>query len=177
MAPLKRDDLLLLEILDNLIREEKRGHQYFREAAIISSDPEVKRLFEKLSEDELEHLEILTKLREFREALRQSQSSRKTIRMDGEIVNILDLSDMASQPADLPRIDLFNNREFAELFKSISPRAVVEYAMKIEYDNARYIKDFAQHIESRQHRELLIRLIEQEKQHFLALQQILRRYT
>ena len=97
--------------------------------------------------------------------------------MDGEIVNILDLSDMVSQPADLPRVYLFNNRDFAELFKNISPRSVIEYAMKIEYDNARYIKEFAQHIESRQHRELLIRLIEQEKQHFLALQQILRRYS
>ncbi len=173
MAAVKLEENILMELLDNLIREENRGHTYFKEAALVSKNADIKRLFERLSDEEQNHVEVLVKMRDTVSAETKKQAERKTIRMDGRFVNILDLSEMMMEQIDLPRPDLFQNQAFAELFKNISVRAVLEYAMKIEFENARYIKEFFQHIQSRKNREVLLRLIQEEKEHFLSLQKML----
>lgn len=175
MAAVKIEENVILELLGNLIREENRGQRYFKEAGQISREPDVKKLFEKLAEDERNHLEVLTRMRASIVDGSRMTHRQKSIMVDGKAVNVLDLSDMAMDTTDLPQLDLFKNDEFADLFSSISIKSVLEYAMKIEYDNARYIKEFLQYIHSKKFRDILLQLIQEEKEHFIALQKIQRK--
>jgi rubrerythrin len=157
MAELKQERILLIELLKNLIREEKRGHLFFREAAKVSTDTKIIKLFEWLSEQERTHLEVLDALKSQVET--EQMKTHREIAIDGQLVKILDLSDMTIDKEQLPHVDLFQNQDFVELLKTISIQSILQYAMRIEYENAVYIKDFIKRVNSRKIRDILVGLI------------------
>lgn len=173
MAELKQEQLLLNELLNNLIREEQRGRLFFREAAKVSTDNEIIELFEWLSAQEQNHLEILEKMKSQLGA--ELKKHESTVSIDGKLVKILDLSDMDFDKTELPRIDLFKNHDFVELLKAISVQAILKYAMRIEYENASYIKEFITRVQSKKIRNILVGLIQEEKEHFQVLQKKLQK--
>ena len=175
MSELKQDQLLLKELLINLIREEQRGRLFFREAAKVSTDSEIIELFEWLSAQEQEHLEILEKMKSQLDA--ELKKHESPIPIDGKLINILDLSDMDFDKTDLPRVDLFKNQDFVELLKAVSVQAILKYAMQIEYQNAAYIKEFITKVHSKKIRAILVGLIQDEKNHFQVLQKKLQKIT
>ncbi len=175
MSELKQDQLLLNELLINLIREEQRGRLFFREAAKVSTDPEIIELFEWLSAQEQEHLEILEKMKS--QMVVELKKHDSSISVEGKLVKILDLSEMVFDKTDLPRIDLFKNQDFVELLKAISVQAILQYAMRIEYENALYIKEFITKVHSKKIRAILVGLIQDEKNHFQVLQKKLQKIT
>ncbi len=173
MTPTKKEEKLVMLLLDDLIQEEKRGGLFFKEAAKVSKDPKIIAVFEWLAQQELEHLDVLTGLKTVLEKDIQTESQKVIQEIAGQPVDIIDLSDMIMDDVDLPAFELFKNQDFVELFKQISVTSIIQYAMKIEYQNAQYIKDFMKHIQSKKYADLLIRLIDDEKQHFIALKKLL----
>jgi rubrerythrin len=170
MKALKKEEKLLMLLLEDLIREEKRGSVFFKEAARVSTDSDVRKVFEWLSLEEQNHLDVLTKLKAELDMELSSGAKKSTVQRNGRKVDVIDLSDMMMEDIDLPYLELFKNEDFVELFKNISVLSVIQYAMKVEYDNVHYIKEFLSFIKSKSMADILIRLINDEKQHFLVLE-------
>lgn len=173
MAELKQERILLNELLNNLIQEERRGQLFFREAAKVSTDTRIIKLFEWLSGQEQTHLEVLDALKSQVET--EQMKTHQETSIDGQLVNILDLSDMTFDRSDFPHVDLYQNQDFVELLKAISIRSILQYAMRIEYENAVYIKEFINRVHSRKIKDILVNLIKDEKEHFLVLQRELKK--
>ncbi len=170
MSDASQKNPFMEHILEELIREEKRGRKFFNEASKFVEDKQIKKLFERLTADENQHVEYLEILQA---GLRKAPSVReRQVDYDGGTVSLIDLSDMSIGYKDLPHLDLFKADEFSKLLEAVSIEEILKFAMKIEYDNAKYLQKCMEAAPMKHQKDLLKKLILEEKNHFIALQRL-----
>lgn len=60
----------IIDVLDNLLKEKRLGWQCFKDAAKHVTAPDVSKLFEKLTLEETDHIEVLMKEKDRMEELK-----------------------------------------------------------------------------------------------------------
>ena len=172
-------DLKIMKVLfDQLIREEKRGQRFFKDAATYADDPKVKRLFEHLSVEEEKHLSLLESMwkqitedpKAYAEA--SPSTSAEMVEYAGNMQPVFVIDDTPMKNLKLPMFELFKADEFKKLLEQITIRSVLQFAMKLEYDNTKYIVGFMKHIKNKRSLTILKKMADEEKGHFIALKRI-----
>lgn len=167
-------------LLEELIREEKRGQRFYNDAAKYVEDGRVRRLFQHLAAEESQHVEILKKTWvqiEASEADRKLRDSRygskaRVIEYAGTSHPVFIVDDRPVKDLKLPKFELFKAGDFKALLEEISLGTVLKFAMQIEYDNTQYIVKFMKFMRDRNNIELLKKMADEEKQHFLMLKEL-----
>ncbi len=162
-------------IFKNLLKEEQRGFRFFSDAAKYCDDLHMKSLFEKLASAEVEHIDLLqaemNRLQNMRDSLKEDHLLRtRTIEYaDKEIPLIIidpdDKSDIAVDAVTLFKVD-----EFKTLFEKLSMDGIYRLAMRIEFDNCKYLVEASHKMKSPDSRKILLKLAQEEKEHFLWIE-------
>lgn len=166
---------VLKKLFDELIREEQRGKRFFLDASKYIAVPKAKRLLADLAREEEKHIDMLMSMRlesvetvgATMNAIKRSQMER--IEYNGCDTTVYVIDGVDPDEISVPHPELFKAGDFHELMKHSTPADILKLAMKIEYDNVRYIVQFMKHLQERRHIDLLKRLANEEKQHFIRL--------
>jgi rubrerythrin len=161
----------IAKILDNLLKEEQRGLRFFIDAAKYSVSASVKMLFEKLAAEEREHIEVLSaekhKLEGMKGGLKKDDLQRmRSIEYDDKEIPLIIIDPDEDMEVDVPTLTLFRADDFNELFKDITIDKIYKLAMRVEFDNFKYLVDASKKMGTQDSRALLMKLAEQEKEHF-----------
>lgn len=190
MVKQRADIQFLLTLVDRMIREEVRGQRFFADAAQYVSHPEARRLFQHLSQEEGQHIEVLrAEKKQLEKALAQAAPEEKAgdggdervrtsyLEFAGEQVPVFEVLDQGEVEElieiDLPRLELFRASDFEQLLADCTLRQILKLGMRVEYDNFQYLVELAKAARSREARAKVLKLAQDEKEHFLWLR---RRY-
>jgi len=164
----------LREMLDLLIREERRGQRFFAEAARFVSSSPARLLLETLAVEESYHLAVLEQ--EKRKVVAEGEGKeqppqllRQTIEYAGEELNIYTLDLPEQEDAPLPRFELFKPEDFQALLADATLPNILKLGMRLEVENFKFLVEVARQVQSEFTRKVLLGLANQEKQHFLWL--------
>ncbi|MCD4655003.1 hypothetical protein K8T06_13845 [bacterium] len=173
------DIKILKRLFEELIREERRGQRFFSDAARYVDDPRAKRLFEYLAIEETRHLDVLKAVWKtiaddsaLREKSKTLASPVQIIEYAGVAHPVFSLDDKPMAEITIPNFELFKVNEFNEILENLSLESVLEFAMKIEFENTKYIVGFMQYFKNRKYIDLLRKLADDEKDHFIALKKL-----
>ncbi len=146
------------DIIEFAIRIEENGERFYREAALLAEDGDVKTIFNNLAEEEVGHKKI------FRDILSKKGELKPTESFQGEYLAYL-------------RDYIDNKAVFTEDFKnnrsSVPSDTVsaVSFAMQRELDSILYYEETKRFV-SKKHHEAIDSIIEEERKHFLNLTEI-----
>jgi rubrerythrin len=150
---------MILKLLDEAMVVEKKGAQLYKDLAGKASDPEVKRLFNRLAEDELEHFNFVKRLKAF------AVTSTNWEFEDLDVIKNLGLFTVVEFPEIDPFLDIdFKNLpEKAEIFDALKSCFEAE---KLQY-NA--YKNLSEQFEESEAEKILVHLANEERRHALEL--------
>jgi rubrerythrin len=142
------------EIVEAAVEKEKKRRGFYATVAELSTESEMKALFQFLKEEEDRHVATFTKIRDSlpREEFTEEYSEDMQAYMDSVIDDRL-YSDIDS-------------KAFVE--KAITAKTVFRLAIGFEKDAILYFREFVPYL-SDQDREIISELIEQEKGHIRML--------
>ncbi len=165
----------IIEVLENLLKEEKRGKQFYKDATKVVKPLPARKLMEQLFLAETEHVDVLLKEKEQAEMLKDSvvpdEISLPTTTFDfAEIAVFEDPNE--SNKIEIPIFELFKSGDMDKLFEKCSVEDVFSLAKRIERDNFKYLVDAAKKMVTRPAYDRLIKLAHEEKEHFLWLQRL-----
>ncbi len=180
---LRREDKeVLLKLMRTLIKEEKRGQKFFSDAAKFVSRKSIVTLFEKLAVEEMRHADTLQaelanieKEKVYAEVTAQGDKyaySEEEIEYAGEKKPVYKFDFEPPDVEELPHFELFKAEDFRKLLESCSMGAVLKYAMRIEYDNFKYLMDVMKRVKTKKAKKIIFDLGEEEKQHFIWIRRI-----
>jgi len=174
------DIKLLKKLFKELIREESRGKRFFSDAARFVKDPKAKRLFEYLALEETRHLDVLNAIWKARlsdppaiEKKKLTGTHTEVIEYAGSAQPVFYLQDKPMSEIDIPEFELFKADDFQEILEDASLESILKFAMKIEFENSKYIVGFMKYLQNREYIDLLKKLADDEKEHFIALKKLL----
>jgi rubrerythrin len=162
-------------ILDSLLKEEQRGQRFFADAAKYSDSISVKTLFEKLAAAEREHIDLLKveihKLEQLKGSLKRDDLQRfRSMEYDDKEIPLIIIDPDADVEVDMPTLSLFKVEDFKKLFEDITLDKIYTLAMRVEFDNFKYLIDASKKMVSQDSRALLLRLAQEEKDHFIWIE-------
>jgi len=146
------------DIIEFAIRIEENGERFYREAALLAEDGDVKTIFNNLADEEVGHKKT------FRDILSKKGELKPTESFQGEYLAYL-------------RDYIDNKAVFTEDFKnnqsSVPGDAVsaVSFAMQRELDSILYYEETKRFVSKKYH-EAIDSIIEEERKHFLNLTEI-----
>ncbi|MBN2056932.1 hypothetical protein JW905_18545 [bacterium] len=170
-----KEEKLIENLFDTLIKEENRGQRFYRDAARFVSDREARRVFEWLAVEETYHTDVLVSMRkefmagEPAPVKTAAKTDTKKIYYDGDTIKIYDLRIEEDEEILPPQLELFRANDFKNLLEHADVKTVLKFAMQIEYENFKYLVDLAKTLEIDPYRNLLKQLADQEKRHFQLL--------
>jgi rubrerythrin len=163
------------KVLEELLREEQRGQRFFSDASRFSSLQQAKQTFEWLAVEENRHVDLLTALQR---DLRAGQPHRKpagpgvtqrTIDYAGETLPVFEIDWSITDQVQVPHLELFKADEFKKLLESATVRDILRLAMRVEFDNFKYLVDLAKLMKVKASQAMLLGLADEERQHFVVL--------
>ncbi|MBN1552138.1 hypothetical protein JW979_11735 [bacterium] len=180
----------VIDLVEKLIKEEIRGQRFFSDASKYVRNPEAKALFNQLSIDENMHIEILemekkklednmAKVSDQKLSLKQTAGT-KTVEYNGEPMRVYDISPLNADEKliqiEMPDLNLFKAEEFKELLENCSIKAIYKLAMRVEYDNFKYLVELSKTIPGHLAKRKILDIAENERDHFLELQRRFNRH-
>jgi rubrerythrin len=166
----------IIDVLENLLKEEKRGKQFFRDAAKSVTSIPARQLLEKLVMAETEHVEILLMEKEQIEAVKhkmvQDEIALQQVSYDAAEIPEFENPISEENSISIPILELFKEGNLNELLEKCSFDDIISMAKKVEVDNFKYLVAAAKKMFSRKAFEHLIKLANEEKEHFLWLQRL-----
>jgi rubrerythrin len=173
---LKRSESdIILNVFDLLLHEEQRGRKFFADSSKFVNDLHSKALLEKLAIEENNHIDILKAERlnvqnNLAKFFRTGSVRKKVIEYNEKELPVFDLSEPDMIEIDLPLLKLFEAEDFQNLLQKISTTKILQLAMRIEFQNFKYLVESSKLMVSKNARDILLHLAQEEKKHFLWLQ-------
>jgi rubrerythrin len=151
-----------LEVLEKAMQLEKDGLQFYRQAAERIGDEPVAAVFNKLANDESDHLDIL-------ESQYESLASHETWMVFQELYK-------EDEETDSKSTHVFDSEKLHHLIvDGMTPQQAVKVGIKIEKDSIKYYASHAKTCGDPSGVEMFKRLEEFEKEHLLELEKLLKK--
>ena len=150
------------EIFKFAIRIEENGMKFYRYAAVITDDDEMRKTFNFLASEEVRHKEI------FEGLLSEITKDTAFETYPDEYFNYLKTY-----------VDnvIFTDKQFEEAMSDIKDTlSTIEFAIKRELDSILYYHEIKRFVPEKQHN-LLDEIIEEERKHYTKLIDIKENYT
>ncbi|MFP4016048.1 MAG: ferritin-like domain-containing protein [Halanaerobiales bacterium] len=148
-----KDRFNAIEVIEMAKDIEKRGHEFYKNQADLATEQELKNLFAKLAEDELDHYERFEKLSKVIKDVNRDQLEYV---YDPEVSAYLEA---------LVEFTIFPAEEGVEIKDIVDALQIAIYAEK---DSILFYSEMLKHNDD-QTAVVLKKLIEEEKQHLLDL--------
>lgn len=143
------------DVLQFAIRIEENGEAFYRETASIMADSEVKALFARLADEEVNHRKT------FESMLAQLADYRPTESYDGEYLSYLkSYIDGRAIFKDHPKIP--------EMAKVRDRETALDFAVQREADSILYYEEVKK-IAGEKYTSVIDRIIDEERKHFVTL--------
>jgi len=150
---------MVMKLLDEAMVVEKIGAQLYKELAGKAKDPAVKRLFNQLAEDELEHFNFVKRLKAF------AVTSTNWEFEDLEVTKNLGLLTVV----EFPEIDPFLDIDFRDLSEDAEIFSALKSCFEAEKLQYTAYKHLSEQFEESEAEKILIHLANEERRHALAL--------
>lgn len=143
-----------MDIFDYAMQMEKDGEDYYREIAGSIDDPGIKKILGMLADEEVKHYEILHEMKSRTPHIGQTESLQNTKNIFAE---------MKESGADISA-----NRGQVELYKK---------AQDLEKKSREFYEAKCAEVDSDAQKDLLLKIAEEEKRHFVILENIIQFVT
>ena len=144
--------------LDVAIQTEKDGREFYKRAAVNTTDAGGKVLFTSLADDELEHLRLL-------------EAQRESLAKEGEWQSALD-DEPKERPAQIEGAPLFSRAALAENVSAYtSDLSALRMAFLIEKDAVAFYTKAAAQTDDSNGKAMYRQLVEMEKEHQRILEE------
>ncbi|MBN1355078.1 ferritin family protein [bacterium] len=153
------DKAMIIGLLDKAIAVEKKGAKLYYELSQSTRDPQVKRLFQRLSGEEMQHYEFVKQLKAYAEKDARWEFEDPEIMVRVGLVTV----------AEFPQIDPFLVPDLASLGEDASILEALKSSFEAEKKQYTAYRRLSEEFEEQEARNILVHLANEERKHALDL--------